>query len=227
VELNAKTVAELKLADGKADQIFWDDKLIGFGLRIRAGGKRVFIAQYRVNGGRTRRSTIGSRIGVEAARKAAWKILAAVELGGDPQGDKAKARLRAAHTLKAVVESFLAAKKSELRPASFRAAELYLLRGPYFKILHPITVSEIELTDVASCLTAIDHDHGSITAGAARSNLSNLFAWAIGAALCPGPNPVLDSNKPQGSASRERVLNSAELAAVWNATCAADDYTAG
>ena len=35
------------LPDGKADHIIFDDKLSGFGLRIRAGGKRSWIVQYR------------------------------------------------------------------------------------------------------------------------------------------------------------------------------------
>jgi integrase len=126
--------------------------------------------------------------------------------------------------MKAVVESFLAAKKAELRPASYRAAELYLQRG-YFRPLHPIGISDIKLEDVAACLTAITRDHGSITAGQARSMLSRLFGWAIGEGLCPGPNPVLDSNKPQPAISRERVLTSAELSTIWNATCAGDDYS--
>ena len=224
MKLNAKTVAELALSDGKTDQIFFDEDLPGFGFRIRAGGRRSFVVQYRA-AGRTRRQTIGTRVGAEQARKAAWQILAKVELGGDPQADKAKARLRAAHTMKAVVESFLAAKKAELRPASYRAAELYLQRGPYFKPLHPIGISDIKLEDVAACLTAITRDHGGITAGQARSMLSRLFGWAIGEGLCPGPNPVLDSNKPQAAISRERVLTGVELSAIWNATDASDDYS--
>jgi integrase len=223
VKFDAQTIAGLALAPGKTDQIFFDDDLSGFGYRIRAGGKRTFICQYRAEG-RTRRVTIGKRVSAEQARKAAWKILASVEMGGDPQADKAKARLRAAHTMNAVIESFLAAKKAEFRPASFRAAELYLQRGPYFKALHALTISEITLQDIAACLTAITIENGSTTAGQARAMLSRLFGWAIGQGLMPGPNPVLDSNKPQAANARERVLTSAEISAVWNATGTDADY---
>jgi Arm domain-containing DNA-binding protein/integrase-like protein len=223
VNLDAKTVADLTLSDGKTDQIFFDNDLPGFGFRIRAGGRRTFIAQYRVNG-RTRRQTIGARLNAEEARKSARKILAAVEMGGDPQGDKAKARLRAARTMKAIVADYLAAKKASLRPASYRGAELYLQRGSYFETLQPVAISDIELEDIAACLTAITLKHGAATAKLARSYLSRLFAWAMGEGLCKA-NPVLGSNKPETPASRERVLSDAEFTAIWNATGADDDYS--
>jgi len=223
VKLDAKTVAELTLSTGKTDQIFFDDDLPGFGLRLRAGGRRTFVAQYRANG-RTRRQTIGARVNIDEARKAARKILAKVELGHDPQADKARARLKAARTMKAVAQDYLAAKKNELRPASYRGAELYLQRGSYFAALYPIAISDIELEDVAACLTAITRDHGSSTAKLARSYLSRMFAWAIGEGLCIA-NPVLASNKPQPPISRERLLSTAEIAAIWNITCASGDYS--
>ena len=48
MKLDARTVAGLRQPPaGKADVIYFDDGLPGFGLRIRAGGKRTWIAQYR------------------------------------------------------------------------------------------------------------------------------------------------------------------------------------
>ena len=222
MKLDAKTVADLTLADGKTDQIFFDDDLPGFGFRVRVGGRRSFIAQYRVNG-RTRRVTIGARLNAEEARKAARRILAAVEMGGDPQGDKARARLRAARTFKAIAADYLAAKKLELRPASYRGAELYLQRGTYFAALHPVAISDITLEDVATCVSAIARNHGSSTAKLARSYLSRMYSWCLGEGLCTA-NPVIGSNKPQTPASRERTLTDAEVAAIWNATDSANDY---
>jgi integrase len=223
VRLDAQTVAELELTDGKTDQIFFDDDLSGFGFRIRAGGKRSFICQYRV-AGRTRRQTIGTRVSADQARKQAWRILAAVECGADPQADKAKARLKAAQTVEAIVGKYLAAKENASRPATHRAARAYL-SGSHFKPLHPIAIADVTLQDVATCLTTIVADRGTATAGQARSHLSRLFAWAMGEGLC-SENPVLASNKPEGAAQqRERVLRGDfELAAIWNAASGAGDY---
>jgi integrase len=222
VKLDAQTVADLTLPAGKTDQIFFDDDLPGFGFRIRAGGRRTFIAQYRVRG-RTRRQTIGARLNAEEARKAARRILAAVEMGGDPQADKIASRLKAARTLKAVAANYLAAKKTELRPASYRGAELYLQRGAYFAALHPVAISDVTLEDVATCVSAVARDHGSSSAKLARSYLSRMFGWAMGEGLCTA-NPVVGTNKPQTPTSRERVLSNTEIAAIWNATGAGSDY---
>jgi integrase len=221
VKLDAQTVAALTLSTGQNDRIFFDDELPGFGFRLRGGGRRTFIAQYRVNG-RTRRQTIGTRVSVDEARKAARRILAQAELGGDPQGEKAKARLKAARTVEVIAEKYLAAKETTLRPPTYRAAKLYL-RGPYFKPLHSIAISDVTLEDVAACLTAITLDRGGATAGQARSHLSRLFAWAMGEGIC-SENPVLGSNKPEGGAPRERVLRDYEIAAVWNTASAASDH---
>ena len=222
MKLDAKTVAELALPAGKTDAIFFDDELPGFGLRLRDGGRRTFIAQYRVNG-RTRRQTIGAKVNVTEARAAARKILAQVELGGDPQGEKAKARLKVARTVETIAEKYLAAKETALRPATCRAAKAYL-GGIYFKPLHPITISDVTLADVAACLTTIALNRGGATAGQARSHLSRLFAWAMGEGLC-SENPVLGTNKPEGAAQqRERVLRDFEIAAIWNAASTAGDY---
>ena len=162
------------------------------------------------------------KLAADEACKAARKVLAKVELGEDPQGDKAAARPKAARTMKAVAEDFLAAKRVELRPATYRVTELYLLRGPYFKALHTAAITDITLADVSAHLTAITRNHSSITAAHARSKLSSLFAWAVGEGLCMF-NPVVGSNKPQTSIPRERVLSDAELAAIWLA-CADDDF---
>jgi hypothetical protein len=196
VKLDAKTIAALTLPAGKTDAIFFDDELPGFGFRLRGGGRKTFIAQYRVNG-RTRRQTIGAKVSADEARKAARRILAQVELGGDPQGEKAKARLKAARTVEVIAEKYLAAKETTLRPPTYRAAKLYL-RGPYFKPLHSIAVSDVTLEDVAACLTTIALDRGGATAGPLAKLVRTcpvclLGQWAKGSVrktLCSEPTSL-------------------------------------
>lgn len=67
----------------------WDAKLTGFGLRVSHSGKRTFFVKYRA-GGIYRRFTIGDTPPLTAAqaRDKATEILATVELGGDPSGDR-------------------------------------------------------------------------------------------------------------------------------------------
>src|SRR6516164_926591 len=98
MKLDAKVV-RLELPAGKVDLIHFDDDLPGFGIRLRGGDRvrRTWIAQYRAHG-RTRRMKIGAaeKLSPEEARRAAKKVLASVELGNDPQGERQRARLEQA-----------------------------------------------------------------------------------------------------------------------------------
>ncbi len=172
----------------------------------------------------TRRILIGSAevLGAEQARAQAKKLLGAVALGHDPQAEKAARRLRDGHSLRAVVDDYLAAKQPSLRPASFRVTKLYLTGKAYFGPLHASAIGEITRADVAARLLAITRNSGTVTASRARSALSTLFAWAMGEGLCEA-NAVVGTNKPADSTPRDRVLDEGELLAIWNA-CKGDDY---
>jgi integrase len=231
VRLDAPTVARLTREatanTAPPDVIVFDGELAGFGLRLRRGaGGRVrasYVAQYRSHG-RTRRMKIGQveKLKPDEARKAARRILAKVELGGDPQGERAAARLRAGHTLHAIATEYLDARASALRPASLRVTKLYLLGHAYFGALHGVAAADVTLAEVAKRLTVITKNSGSVTAGRARAALSAMFKWAMGQGLVPA-NPVAGTNRPTDSTPRDRVLDDAEVAAIWRA-CADDDF---
>jgi integrase len=224
-KLDAKSLVGFKLPPGKADAIFFDNELPGFGLRLRAGGHRSWIAQYRAHG-RTRRLTIGSveKLTPIDARKAAKKVLAKVELGQDPQGAKQEQRRQAVHTLRSTAEAYIDAKAPELRPSSLRVTRLYLT-GAYFKSLHTTSITAISHPDVAARISAIKRTNGGATARQARAALSSMYKWAMGEGLMGTHpfNPVIGTNVPAGPQARERVLSDHELVKIWNA-CADDDY---
>jgi integrase len=227
MKLDSRTVAGLALPDGKADHIFWDEDLSGFGFRLRRSGdnvRRTWVAQYRSHG-RTRRLKIGAaeKVSPDEARKAARKALAKVELGGDPQAERAEARLKASRSLISVIRDYLADVKPRLRLNSYRSISLYLEGRAYFGPLHNIAITEVTLADVTARLGAIKRASGGTTAARARSALTATYAWAGGEGLL-GANPVnivAWTNKP-ATGARGRVLSDIELAAVWNA-CEDDD----
>jgi hypothetical protein len=99
MKFTKQSIADLALPGGKSDAIWFDDTLPGFGVRLRAGGKAVWIVQYRV-GQRQRRETLGDvrKVDLETARTAAKKRFAQVLLGADPQAEKAEAPARQAHS---------------------------------------------------------------------------------------------------------------------------------
>jgi integrase len=79
------------------DLFLWDDDLRGFGLRVYASGRRIFVVQYRLRGGRggrTRRIVLGEygKMTPDEARKRAAKVLAAADDGLDPAAERDKAK---------------------------------------------------------------------------------------------------------------------------------------
>ena len=219
MKLTARTTASAALPEGKTDHIYWDTDLTGFGLRVRLGSDRVrktFIAQYRAHG-RTRRVLIGSaeKLGAEQARAAAKKVLGRAAIGEDPQAERRAQRQREVYTLRSVAEDFLAAKRSTVRPNTYRGLAHYLA-GPHFKPLHAMPIDQVTRRDVAARVAKIGTESGSPSAARARAALSALYAWAMGHGLTEA-NPVVGTIKPDDSRPRERVLSNAEIAAIWHA----------
>lgn len=85
MRLTNQSAAALKVPEGKAYVIVFDDDLAGFGMRANAGGSRVWVVQYRNATGQTKRETLG-KVGVLSAtdaRRAAAERLAYGKAGGD------------------------------------------------------------------------------------------------------------------------------------------------
>jgi Arm DNA-binding domain len=128
MKLNKDSLAQVTLPPGKNEVVIFDDGVPGFGLRIRAGGSRVWIFQYR-QGGKQRRISFGSATAINAqqARDKAAKLHAQVKLGGDPAGQKIESRARATEMFEHVVRPYLVHKKLALRPRSYQGVERHLL----------------------------------------------------------------------------------------------------
>ena len=222
MEFTKQSLANLELPEGKTDAIYFDDELPGFGVRLRKGGKAVWVIQYRM-GARQRRESLGDirKIELDAARKIARRKFAEVTLGGDPLADKAKARLRDKLTLKVIAERYLAFKKPALRASTYNADRRYLMQ--HWAPLHGRPMHLIKRRDVAVRLGEIIEQHGSTAAARARGALSAFFAWAIREGIAD-ENPVTGTNDPAAHIrSRERVLTADELRIIWN-DCGDDDF---
>jgi integrase len=97
------------------------------------------------------------------------------------------------------------------------------LTGGYFKPLHAMPIDTITRRDVSARVVAIARTSGDPTAREARGALSTFFVWCLRMGLCE-QNPVNDSFGPAAINARERVLSDAELAAIWNASGADEEY---
>jgi integrase len=224
MKLTQANIATLELPRGKSEWIVFDEKLPGFGMRLRAGGKRTWIIQYRV-GRKQRRKTLGSvdKVSAARAREAAGIDLAEVQLGSDPQAKKNETRARAAETLEAISTRFLTYQRSRLKPRSFEQVELHLTK--HWAPLKGRPIHEITQREVAARLgeIAADPKRGPYAANRSRATLSTFFGWAMNEGLADS-NPVINTNRQVDEKTRDRVLTDAELVAIWNA-CRDDDYS--
>jgi integrase len=191
-------------------------------VRIRAGGARTWIYQYKI-GSQHRRITLGSLAALTPARarETAADLHAAVRLGQDPAGAKTEGRVRAAETMAVVVQSYLTYQSGHLRPRSYREVERHLLK--YAKSLHGLQLQKIDRRTVAALVLDVGSDNGAATGNRVRASLSALFSWAMRQGLCDS-NPIAGSTR-QAEQSRARVLSDDELKIIWNAL-RSDDYSA-
>jgi integrase len=213
------TSGNIDMPPGKSDAIIFDDDLTGFGLRLRRGTggrvKRQWVVQYRA-GGRQRRVLVGSaeKLTAAEARTQARKLLARVELGQDPQGDRQERRERDEHSLRSVVESHLEHKAGSVKPRSLELLRYYLLDGPHMRPLLATPIDKVSRKDIAARLLAASKSSGVASAIALRSAVSSMFSWAMQTGLTE-TNPVINAFRPKTPKSRDRVLTDAELRAVW------------
>jgi integrase len=223
MKLTQTQIAKLELPRGKADAIFFDDEMPSFGLRIRAGGSRKFIVQYR-QGGLQRRYTLGSTavLTLEQARHKARKVLVDVGEGKDPAAERDAQQAAAGLLFASAVNDYLKVCAQDLRPRTLTEYTRYLKE--LWKPLNKLALHKITFSVVAANLRAIAEKHTNTQANRARSCLSAMFAWAIGEAMC-GVNPVIGTNKKKENGPRTRVLTDAELVTIWRA-CPKSDFGA-
>lgn len=221
MKINKAAVASAQLPAGKTEWKFWDDDIPGFGLRIRKGGARTLIFQYR-QGTKQRKLTLGkaTALGIEAARSEARRLHAQVRLGHDPAGHKIEARAQAVETFGALLKPYLDHKRQALKPRSFVEVERHLQK--HAKPLHGRQLAKIDQRAIAALLTPLVAASGPTEANHVRISLSAFYGWAMREGLV-GANPVLNTNKAAENSGRERVLSPTEMRVIWTAL-GDDDY---
>jgi integrase len=214
----------LELPSGSTDYVWWDDRISGFGIRLRAGGTCNWIYRYRI-GSKQRSVILGSvtSVPLSVARKNASTLEAKVRLGEDPALDRQNAKLEADNNFGVLAAQYLEARKSEWRANTYKDNERYLIR--YSKPLHRVPITAVSQRNVANLLTGVAKDAGDVAANRLRAALAAFFSWVIREGIrLPEGNVASYTNKREEK-SRERVLSDAELKVIWKA-CPDDDFGA-
>ncbi len=196
------------------DYVLWDEALPRFGLRVRSSGTKTYVVQYRAKG-RTRHLTVG-RHGVltpDQARRAALKLLAEVERGGDPSRERAAARR--ASTVAELCERYLEEHARPRKKPRSVSEDERLIESFILKAIGPRKIGEVERADIYRIrkrLSATPYQANRVL-----SLLSKMFNLAERWSLRPdGTNPVRHVERfPERK--RDRFLSEEEMARLGTA----------
>jgi integrase len=216
-KLTPAFVAKATVAD-RQRVILWDEGMPGFGLMVTRNGHKSYVVQYRA-GSRSKRMHMKNGLTLSAARKEAKAILGAVAKGGDPLGVRRKAERAKSDTLKAIVEEYLAREGDRLRTIGERRAVLERLVLPK---LGARQINDITRTDIIRLLDRIADENGVPMADHTLAYLRRVMTWHASRSDDFRSPIVRGMTRTRPSQRRrQRVLNDAELVAIWRAAEAA------
>jgi integrase len=215
-----------KAAPGADRTRYWDESLPGFALVVTAAGHKSFCVKYRA-GGRQRLMIIKGVLKVADARREAKAFLGVVAKGGDPLGERRKAEMSVANSLKAICEEYLEREGGMRRDAEGRA----MFKGTklrtgqerlatFERLVYPklggMQVDDIKCTDIVRLLDKIEDERGSSMADHTLAYLRRVFTWHASRSD-DFRSPIVRGmarTKPR-ERTRERLLTDDELRAVW------------
>ena len=215
MKLSLSAIKTLALPAGVSEKTFFCDGLPNFGVRIRAGGGKTYVVQYKVHS-KNRRMPLGSVTAIDLgkARAAARDILAKVRLGEDPVAEKIQARQKSATTFASLLPRFLERQRSRAKPRYFEEVDRHLTA--HAKPLHDLGIETIDRRAIAILLGEIAGRSGPAAANRVGSSLSAYFGWLMREGIVDA-NPAMNRNKATEAGARSHVITDAELGRIWAA----------
>lgn len=222
---------------GEKDSFVWDGELQGFGLKVAPKGRKVFVLQYRLHGGFTRRFTIGQYGNpwtADSARIRAKELLGDVSRGIDPAS--LKAFEKQAKTVAQLCDMYLAdgwgTKKASTVATDTGRIELHIKPLLWRKRVKDVTTADVRkfTTDVASGKTKAEvktdkHGRARVSGGKGTATrtvglLGGIFSFAVDSGR-RSDNPVRGV-KQFADQKNERFLSPVELARLGDALATAE-----
>lgn len=215
LKIGRKALSTIKAAAADTRQVYYDDELAGFALRVEPSGRMTYFIEYRPGaGGRgvlKKRVTLGTATGLtpEEARKRASELLAVVRLGGDPAADKKLER--AMPTMKEFAQRFL----EEEAEAKLKAGTQRNYRSYISKYISPALgtskLDKIQPDEIARLHRRIGKERPTV-ANRVLECVGSIYKYASTCGLvAKGTNPAAGISAFK-EAARERFLSAAEMA---------------
>ena len=208
--LSAAAVAKIK-PDPVRTLEFVDGDVPGLRLRVTPKGTRTWSLNIRASGV-MRRFEVGAELGLAEARVKARLIRQRVAAGADPTAEKRENRTKAVSAKRgvgtfgaAVEEYFSAGNGAGLKT---KAEQLRRIRSVFKAHLDRPGVDVLS----SELQRAVDPHTAKVAAARAVAYVTPVLKWAVKRGLMKG---VFDLEKPLQDAPRQKVMDEAELAAVW------------
>ncbi len=143
-KLTKRTIDALAVT-GK-DAVFWDRDLAGFGVRVYASGRKVFVVQTRGPRG-PKRATLGryGKLTPDEARKQAAEIIDRIKRGLEPFPKPAAPELTVAGLAERYMQGHVKVNCREKTQASYR----YMIEGHILPALGDLPIGEVDRSRVA------------------------------------------------------------------------------
>jgi integrase len=196
-------------AAGQLD--YFDKGFPGLALRVGYGGSKTWVYFHRLHG-KLRRHTLGRFPAMElAAARDAWReARKLVDKGESP----AHRRPPEADAFGNVAAEWLKRDQGENRSA---AAVGSILARHVLPDWRDRMIGTITRRDASELIDRVADRVGTTMARRLQAHLHRLFRWSVGRSIIE-INPMADLPKPGKEVKRDRVLERAEIAAVWKAS---------
>ena len=211
VKLSKRTIDALSVERG--DKVFWDRQLPGFGIRVHATGRKIYVAQARTPGGLPKRAVIGRYVEMttEAARRRAAEIVDLIRRGEDPVPPPEPKEPTVADLAERYMEAHV---KVNCRPATV-ATFGRLLRKYILPELGQLKLAEVDRSHVSALHYRLRDTPSQ--ANQAVGVFSKMFKLAVAWGMTPArPNPCR-SVKRYTQRGCERFLSAEEYARLGRA----------
>ncbi|MCG5240847.1 tyrosine-type recombinase/integrase [Azospirillum doebereinerae] len=205
---------------GEKDLFVWDTEVKGFGLKVTPAGGKIYILQYRIEGGRTtapKRFTIGkhgSPWTADQARDEAIRLLGQVKEKKDPQALKAAERDAAknAQSFADIADLFIE-KYAKPKNRSWAQSKGILDRH-VIPTWGKRPIQDITRSDVRTLLNKLVDGSTPIVANRTLATVRKAFNWAMEQDYVQA-NPCSRMKLPAPEQDRDRVLSDAEVRDIW------------
>jgi integrase len=217
-------IAIRKLKPGATRREIPDPGCRGLYVVVQPSGARSYAVRYRL-AGKSRKLTLPPGISLAGARKLAGDVMLEIALGRDPAAAKQAAKRGdggGRETFTAIAAEYL--RRESLKPEGERPRSLKWREGVLRRHIYPTLgsrpIDQIKRSEIVRLLDRIEETSGASMADGVLAILRVIMNWHAARSDDFRSPIVRGLTRTADRPARDRILNDAELTAVWKAASA-------